>query len=56
MEMLLRPIVPYIIPSLLLIYPLYRLITSLVNVEEPNRKATVKISIILAITYIAFNR
>lgn len=55
MEMLLRPIVPYIIPSLLLIYPLYRLITSLVNVEEPNRKATVKISIILAITYIAFN-
>jgi hypothetical protein len=55
MEIMLRPIVPYVIPSLLMIYPIIRLIENLTDVEETNRKVVVKISIILAITYIAFN-
>jgi len=55
MELGLRTIVPYLIPFLLLIYPIFKLNQNVNNVEEPNRKAIVKIAIIICITYIAMN-
>jgi len=55
MELGLRTIVPYIIPSLILIYPIFKLNQNINSVEEPNRKAIVKIALIICITYIAMN-
>lgn len=55
MELILRPILPYIIPSFLLIYPLVKIVNNISNIDEPNRRAIIKIACILSISYIAMN-
>ena len=56
MELVLRSLTPYLVPSLLVIYPIVQLMKLLPGVEEPYKIATVRTIAYITVSYFALNR
>jgi len=55
MELVLRSLTPYLVPSLLVIYPIVQLMKLLPGVEEPYKIATVRTIAYITVSYFALN-
>jgi len=56
MELVLRSLTPYLVPALLVAFPIVQLIKLLPGVEEPNKMATVKTILFITVSYFVLNR
>jgi len=55
MELILRSLSPYVVPCLVVVYPIIRIIQLLPAVQEPYKIATVRTIIFIAISYFMLN-
>ena len=56
MELVLRSLSPYLVPSLVVVYPIVQLVRLLPGVEEPQRIATIRTIIYITVSYFVLNR
>ena len=56
MELILRSLTPYVLPCLVVVYPIIRIIQLLPGVQEPHKIATLRTIIFIAISYFMLNR
>ena len=56
MELILRCLTPYIVPSLIILYPSFKLMRLLPSVDEPKRRASVRTILYICLSYFLCNR
>ncbi len=55
MELLLRPILPFLLPALLVPWPIYLLWKTLRVIDEPDLKSQIKTVVMILSTYVLVN-